>query len=369
MLRSPYLLAACFLVALFAAVHAHPAEESPVDPAAARAEFAEAYKTFKRLNDEGKDEAALPYAERAYQLGLQIYGENHSNTAALALNLGETYEKTGHRKEAVKTLDKAIELYQRVYGPDSRELIDPFMARADATGAWDAKARDMFYQQALAIARKYVKPDDLLLAHLNLEAGIHLLRDGNVEESKPYLEAAYAQYRKQIAANDSRLLIAALWMGKYQLAISKPRAAEPFFNQVLTALGEDTSNPVVLASHVLLVTTYQQLGESDKATPHCVAVGKLDPWKDAAAPAPLYRTDPEYPAEGKGREGFATIEFTIDAQGFVRDAKLIETQGSDAFGAPALDAVKGWRYAPRFSDGTAVDTAGARARVDFKLTP
>ena len=136
----------CFLVALFAAVHAHPAEESPADAAAARAEFAEAYKTFKRLNDEGKNEEALPYAERAYRLGLQIYGENHTNTAALALNLGEAYEKTGHRKEAVKTLDKAIELYQLVYGQDSRELIDPFMARANATGAWDAKTRDMFYR-------------------------------------------------------------------------------------------------------------------------------------------------------------------------------------------------------------------------------
>ncbi len=358
-----------FLVALFAAVNAYPAEELPADPAAARAEFADAYKNFKSLNDEGRNEAALPYAERAYRLGLQIYGENHTNTAALALNLGEAYEKTGHRKEAVKTLDKAIELHQLVYGQDSRELIDPFMARANATGAWDARARTMFYQQALDIARKYVKPDDLLLAHLNLEAGIHLLRDGNVAESKPYLDEAYSQYRKQVAANDSRLLIAALWMGKYQMAVSKPRAAEPFFNQVLAALGEGTPNPIVLASHVLLVTVYEQLGESEKATPHCVAVGKLDPWKDAAPPAPLYRTEPEYPAEAKGREGFSTIEFSIDAQGFVRDAKLVETQGSEAFGEPALSTIKEWRYAPRFSEGTPLDTASVRAKVDFKLTP
>ena len=207
-----------------------------------------------------------------------------------------------------------------------------------------------------------MKPDDLLLAHLNLEAGIHLLRDGNVAESKPYLDDAYSQYRKQIAANDSRLLIAAFWMGKYQLAISKPRAAEPFFNQVLTAPGDDTSNPVVLASHALLVTVYEQLGESEKATPHCIAVGKLDPWKDAVSPAPLYRTEPEYPADAKGREGSATVEFTIDAQGFVRDAKLVETKGSEVFGEPALDAVQHWRYAPRFSDGTPVDTAGVHAR-------
>ena len=88
------------------------------------------------------------------------------------------------------------------------------MARADATGAWDGKARDAMYDQALDIARKYVKPDDLLLAHLNLEAGIHLLRDGNVAESESYLNAAYSQYHKQIAANDPRLLIASLVDGQ-----------------------------------------------------------------------------------------------------------------------------------------------------------
>ena len=49
--------------------------------------------------------------------------------------------------------------------------------------------------------------------------------------------------------------------------------------------------------------------------------------------------------------------------------KLIETQGSDAFGEPGLAAVKAWRYAPRFADEAPVDTTGARARVDFKLTP
>ena len=361
--------AICLAVVLSMTGHAYAAEEASSDPAAAKAEFAEAYKTFKRLSDEGKSEDALPYAERAYQLGLQIYGESHTNTAALALNLGETYNKTGHRKEAVKTLDKAIELYQRVYGTDAREVIDPLMARADATGAWDGKVRNALYDQALDLARKYVKPDDLLLAHLNLEAGIHLLRDGNVAESQRYLDDAYSQYRKQITANDPRLLIAALWMGKYQLAIAKPRAAEPYFNQVLTALGETAANPLVLASHVLLVSVYEQLGDSEKATPHCVAVGRLDPWKDATPPAPLYRTDPQYPEAAKGREGSASVEFTIDASGFVRDARLLDTQGSDAFGQPGLDAVKGWRYAPQYVDDKPVDTAGATAKIDFKLTP
>lgn len=361
--------AICLAIALLIGAPANAAEEATNDSASAKAEFADAYKSYKRLTDEGKNEEALPYAERAYQLGMQIYGEGHTNTAALALNLGETYDKTGHRKEAIRTLDKAIELYQRTYGKESRELIDPLMARADATGGWDGKVRIALYDTALEIAHKHLRSNDITLAHLNLEAAIHLLRDGNVQESKPYIEAAYSQYRKQTPANDPRLLIAALWMGKYQLAIAKPRAAEPYFNQVLGVLGDGDANPLALASHVLLVTVYEQVGESEKATPHCVALGKLDPWKDATPPAPLYRTEAEYPAEAKGREGFASIEFTIDASGFVRDPKLIETRGDDAFGPPGLAAVQGWRYAPRFVDDQPVDTAGAQAKVDFKLTP
>jgi TonB family protein len=361
--------AICLAIVLLLGAPAGAAEEATDESAAAKAEFADAYKNYKRLTDEGKYEEALPYAERAYQLGTQIYGEGHANTPALALNLGETYDKTGHRKEAIRTLDKAIELYQRVYGEESREVIDPLMARADATGGWDGKVRSALYEQALDIAHKHVKANDIMLAHLNLEAAIHLLRDGNVQESKTYIEAAYSQYRKQAPANDPRLLIAALWMGKYQLAMAKPRAAEPYFHQVLGAFGDGDANPLALASHVLLVTVYEQLGESERATPHCVAIGKLDPWKDANPPPPLYRTEAEYPAEAKGREGFASIEFTIDASGFVRDAKLIETQGDEAFGAPGLAAVQDWRYAPRFIDDQPVDTAGAQAKVDFKLTP
>ena len=357
--------AMCFAIAFLATVEGQAADDAPPT----KAEFTDAYKTFQRLSDEGKHQDALPYAERAYQLGLQIYGETHSNTAALALNLGETYEKTGHRKEAVKTLDKAIELYQRLYGKESRELIDPLMARGNATGAWDAKARNAYYEQALDIAHEYVESNDLLLPHLNLEAGIHLLRDGNIDESKPYLQAAYSEYRKRIPATDPRALIAALWVGKYQMAISKPRAAEPYFNQVLNALGDGAANPLALASHVLLVTVYEQLDESEKATPHCIAVGRLERWDETAPHEPLYKTEPEYPAEAKGHDGYAAIEFTIDASGFVRDPKLLETHGSDAFGEPGLATIKAWRYAPRFVDDQPVDTAGVHAKVEFKLTP
>jgi len=347
---------------------------APAAPAATpeqRAEFAEAYRTYHALSAEGKPAEALPYAQRAFELGELIYGDDHKNTAALALNLGETFDKVGQRRDAIEMLDKAIALYKRVYGDTARDVIDPLMARGNATGVFNAKEKVQFYDDALTIARLHVAPDDLLLARLNLEAGIHLLRDGAVDESDRFLAAAYVQYRKQLKPDDSRLVMASLWEGKYQLANQKPRAAEPYLTDVLTALAgnESPSNPLGQAAHALLVTTYEELGDSARATPHVIAIAKAQPWDINKLPVPLYKKDPPYPKEAKGREGFALVEFTIDADGFVRDARLVTTDGSDAFGAPGVATIQTWRYAPRIVDGAPVATPGVKTKVDFKVTP
>ena len=345
-------------------------QDAPTTPAA-KVEFTEAYKNYRKLSADGKHAEALPYAERAYRLGQQLFGEIHKNTAALALNYGETLEKTGHRKEAVEILDVAIELYRKLYGADSKDMVDPLMARGNASGSWDPKEQAQYYDRAIDAALRNDKPDDLLLGRLNLEAGIHLLRDGNAEDSKHFLEAAYAQYHKQLAATDSRLVLASFWLGKYYLAIEKPRAAEPYFTQVLTATDAEgaQSSPLAEGAHALLVVVYEQLGEPAKATPHCVELGRTGTWDGKTQPTPLFKTTPDYPAEAKGRDGYALIEFTIDASGSVRDPKLVKTEGSDSFGEPGLSTISAWRFAPRFADGTPVDTSGVQAKVEFNLTP
>jgi TonB family protein len=352
-----------------AAAEATPADHPPVT-AEQRAEFADAYHTYQKLSGEGKTAESLPYAQRAYELGEQIYGDDHANTAALALNLGDALDKVGRRKDAIEVLDKAVTLYKRVYGDNARELIDPLMARGNAAGAWNAKEKVEFYDDALTIARLHVNADDLLLARLNLEAGIHLLRDGAVDESDRFLAAAYVQYRKQLKPDDSRLVMASLWEGKYQLANQKPRAAEPYLTDVLTAIGANpTANPIGDAAHSLLIVAYEQLGDSARATPHVLALAKAKPWDGTSDPTPLYKKDADYPKDAKGREGYALVEFTIDADGFVRDPKLVSTEGSDAFGAPGVAAIQAWRFAPRIVDGAPVATPGVKTKVDFKLAP
>ncbi len=343
-------------------------ESAPITPAT-KTEFLDAYKHYQQLVADGKRKEALPYAATAYRLGLQLYGEDHANSAALALNYGDTLARTGHRKEAIEMLDRAIDLYKKHYGADAKEMVDPIMARAEANGAWNPDEQRKYFDEAIDIAEHTSKPEDLLVAHLNVEAGIHLLRDGNVDTSKDYLDDGYKQYKKQVAATDSRLLIAAFWLGKYELAVNKPHAAEPHFNEVLAATNGTSTDPLTEAAHALLVVTYEELGESEKATPHCIAVARVQPWNGNTEPKALYSKMPDYPADAKGRDGYALIEFTIDATGAVRNPKLLKTEGSDAFGAPGLSAIQSWRYAPRLVDGKPVDTTGVKTKVEFKLTP
>ena len=359
----------------------YPTDETPSDvaktaePQAAvtsdpKVEFTEAYHTYQQLFADGKYTEALPYAERAYQLGLSIYGDNHKSSAALALNYGDALLKVDQRKQAVEMLDTAISMYERVYGKDAQALIDPLMARGNASGSWEPEEQRKYYEQALDLVRRFLQADDLLRARLNLEAGAHLLQNGNADESRRYVKAAYDQYHKQLPATDARVGVAAFWLGKYEFANGDAAAAEPYFNQALVAIERDgvPPGPLVVAAHTLLVGVYQQLGDPARATPHCVAVGRLKPWEEPVARTPLYGPPPDYPAAAKGRDGYALVEFTIDAAGFVRDPKLLKTQGSDSFGEPALLAINNWRYAPRVVDGQPVDTPGVQAQVEFKLT-
>lgn len=74
-----------------------------------------------------------------------------------------------------------------------------------------------------------------------------------------------------------------------------------------------------------------------------------------ADPRPLVRIQPNYPADAlaAGREGFVELEFTIAANGAVRDVVVV-TSTSPEFEAPAVAALLRWRYAP--SNVTCVET-------------
>lgn len=74
--------------------------------------------------------------------------------------------------------------------------------------------------------------------------------------------------------------------------------------------------------------------------------GALDVSKFGITPVPLSQTQPVYPALAlsSGRTGAVVVEIVVSPDGRVQSARLVK--GAAPFDAPALQAVKTWRYQP-----------------------
>ncbi|MDO1527656.1 energy transducer TonB [Fulvimonas sp. R45] len=101
------------------------------------------------------------------------------------------------------------------------------------------------------------------------------------------------------------------------------------------------------------------------------------PAPESAAPASAGATrdavltrqvNPRYPtsAQRAGIEGWVEVDFTVDVEGDVRDAKVAEAQPRHVFDRSALEAVNRWKFEPAMRDGKPV-ASQLRRRIQFKL--
>ncbi len=85
---------------------------------------------------------------------------------------------------------------------------------------------------------------------------------------------------------------------------------------------------------------------------------------------PLYAMNPplHYPrlARRMGKQGVVLLEVVVSASGMVTDVKVASGSGSELLDAAALDAVRGWRFAPGLRNGRPV-VMRVRVPVRFEL--
>ncbi len=147
--------------------------------------------------------------------------------------------------------------------------------------------------------------------------------------------------------------------------------------QVVDLLPPD--HPTALMARANLVDAYEHLGESERATEHCLAIGQTTPWGGTADYQPLFKRPPTYPraAQVRGLEGYVLLAFTVDKKGFVRDPSVVDsrvrghgTAGREYVGefeAAAIEAARKFRYAPKFVDGNPVTVDDVRNLIKFEL--
>ena len=99
---------------------------------------------------------------------------------------------------------------------------------------------------------------------------------------------------------------------------------------------------------------------------------------------PIVKVQPQYPrrALSRGMSGWVIVEFTVTAQGTVRDPFVLENCGwvqrgrnegecldspNSVFDSSAKKAALKFKYKPKVLDGTPVATTGVRNKITFEL--
>ena len=336
------------------------------------AEFTAAFEAYREAMDESEYGKAVEYAEKARQLGETVFPDDAKLRATLAWNHGFALSRTYSGNPATyPILKEARKLMSQAFGRDSEHLV-----RVEAlllNSAPDATAR-RHLTELLKLARRHYPEDSDLLAGIKLMGGSQVWWD---PRAKGLLgEAAETFGRLGQTARQAR---AQFWIGKIQFGRDKFRDAAETMTRVVELLPAD--HPTALMARANLVEAYEEIGESERATEHCLAIGRTVPWTGTADYMPLFKAPPTYPRTALARkvEGYVLLEFTVDDMGFVRDPLILESKAGRGRASgevyrkdlevAAVEAARKFRYAPKFVEGEPVAVDGVRNRIVFELVP
>lgn len=337
------------------------------------ADFKREYASYKKLSDSKQWAASLEHAKNSYDLGKILFGQSSKNTSALAYNYGLNLMAVQKDSEAEKILEEALEIYEGVYGEHSVDLIPVLMDLGHSMAQpYQMERQLVHYRRALKIAKNHYGDESIEYAQRSVEAGISMLLRAQSLRAKKYLYAGHKILEKRLGQNDFRAGYAAFNIGKYELSTSNYDQAAHYFNKALVSfsVADQPSNKFELTTHGFLVETYENLGQRDMATKHCLAIGRMTPVTDVQNYQPLFKAAPTYPMSALKRqqEGHVTLEYEVDDFGFVKNPRVIEIDGPKAFADVAIEAAEKFRYAPSFKDGKPVITEGVRNTFTFEIS-
>ncbi len=340
-------------------------------PAKAREqEFNIAFAEYQRLSREGKWAESLPHAKQVYEIGKSVFGEKDPDTAILAFNYGKNLEQTRDYEGAARLYSESLAIDEALLGKDSPKLVRTLIPLGYSRDkAIRSKEAEVHYDRALELTEKHYGPDSMEYAKLVLEVAESLVQMKGIR-TKKYLQASYDILKKEKGDKDPLTGLAAFQLGKFYMAAGSYKKAPDFLLEALNTFDnpDRPDNRAEMIAHGFLVEAFERQGQREEATQHCLAIGRMTPVADNQEHFPVYRVSPEYPpaAAKAKKEGWAQIEFTISSMGFVESPVILQSS-DEIFNKPALDVIEKWRYAPQFVDGKPVKTEKVKQVIRYVL--
>jgi TonB family protein len=329
------------------------------------------YVEFKKHAETANWEEALTAGKKAYEIGKSLFTAADKNSAILAYNYGHALKELKHNKEALVILNEALQLYEDIYGKEAYELVPVLMDIGFIKSVESGLDGNLAYQnRALEITEQKYGDDSIEYGFLSIEIGANALTNTPTFKVKRYLTTGYEVLKSHLEATDPRIAYAAFYLGKVELMLNNYESASDYFNETLATFDDPNkpSTSLELSTHGFLVNTYEKLGQSDLATQHCLAIGRMTPFNPDQERQPIFRENPDYPDAylKSGAEGWVQLSFDIDESGFVRNLKEIKHGGAGSFVQSAIKAVEKWRFAPAFKDGVPI-ASSTQTLIKFEI--
>ncbi|WP_299803550.1 energy transducer TonB [uncultured Shewanella sp.] len=344
-------------------------------------EFSDAYLAYKAAVTAENQSDIEFYALQSYELGKAKFGADSINTGNLALNAAnalianmpnQSFDeqlKSQPKKlqpEAFVLFEETLQIYQKHYGDDAIELIDPLLGLSDASSKKYARK---YLDEALDIAED--SDEAMVIADTKMAYFERLVNSRYyTRKVRNYAFDAHEAYSELLPEDAMKRVLNSFRIANVRFAEKDFDEAEVLFLGVISQFQKlDFNHPYELAAHAKLVQIYEHDGESEKSTQHCIAIGSMKPWKEDIEPTPLFRKNPNYPMSyaRAGKSGSAQLSFTIDEMGFVKDPVVLDTIGGEKFATESLLALKQWRYAPKFVDGKAVKAKEVKVQLEYYI--
>ena len=319
-------------------------------------DFNSAYLEYGNTRNSNPD-LAREAARRAYNIGRRIFGEANERTAMLAINYAILLTD---ETESQSVLDEAVTIYQEIFGFGNEAMIDPLSNLGQMLADFDRiHLASQYYVRSLELARTHFGEDSSKVGAIYLELGAVALRAEQFDTAHSRItDAREILYSSTDPAARSNLVRADLLLGDYFLKTRQyEQAIEPLLLS-LESLSRYPNADITLQNRIALIEAYENLGRSEESTVHCLFIGASRAFRGNERLRPLYTVVPDV-ADFTGisdQRDDLRIAFTVDEEGFVRDPVVISSIDSEILRRRLLNAVRRFRFAPRFIDGEAVAT-------------
>ncbi len=338
-------------------------------------EFNAAYKTYSELIDQGRHKDAIPHAEKALALAEDLLTDDPAQIAMMTYLLAEVQFRGFAVGQSIDTAGLALERYRGVFGQKNIRVAEPLFLTADALhrlgGKDDVRRAERLLEEALRLYEDHFGEESPRVSEplRRLAYNAVVARDGRAAEG---LSRRAVRLTEDAGPEFLYDYVASLYQhGRVALARRFPSKAIDRLLKARSVLmaSEMADSPFRLGIEVQLIEAYERAGKSEEATEHVRYLARIDPDKETSEPIPLFRIVPDYPfsARQMGREGKVIVSFTIDTEGRVQDAKILEAQPGRIFDSAALEAINRFRYKPRIENGEFVATPDQKIRLVWEL--